>query len=41
MKMTDEEIIRYILELTGYNEIISVVNETLESDKLESDKVVE
>jgi hypothetical protein len=32
MKMSDEEIIRYILEVTGYNDIIFIVNETLEKD---------
>jgi hypothetical protein len=30
--MSDEQIIRYILELTGYNDIIYVVNKTLEED---------
>jgi hypothetical protein len=32
MKMSEEEIIRYILELTGYNDIICIVNETLEQE---------
>ncbi len=31
-KMSNEEIIRYILEVTGYNDIIYVVNKTLEKD---------
>jgi len=31
-KMTEEEIIRYILELTGYNDIIFTVNEILEKN---------
>jgi hypothetical protein len=30
MNMPDEEIIRYILKLTGYNDIIYVVDQTLE-----------
>ncbi len=34
-KISDEEIIRYILELTGYNDIIYVVNKTLEEDFVE------
>jgi len=29
--MDDDEIIRYILELTGYNDIIFTVNEILEN----------
>jgi hypothetical protein len=32
MKMSEEEIIRYILEVTGYNDIIFTINETLEKE---------
>lgn len=32
MKMSDEEIIKYILELSGYNDIIFTINKTLEKE---------
>lgn len=32
MNISDEEIIRYILELSGYNDIIYVINKTLEAE---------
>jgi len=32
LQMSDDEIIKYILELTGYNDIIYVVNKTLEEE---------
>jgi len=31
-EMSNDQIILYILELTGYNDIIYVVNKTLEED---------
>jgi len=35
MKMSNEEIIRYILGVTGYNDIIFIINETLEKEYVE------
>ncbi len=32
LKMSEEQIIRYILDLSGYNDIIYVMNKTLEEE---------
>lgn len=33
LKMSDEEIIRYILELSGYNDIIYTINKLMEPEQ--------
>jgi len=34
LKMTNEQIIRYILGLTGYNDIIYIIHKTLDEETM-------